>query len=1111
MSGKAEEKTVYAYEVFPINFNLLPDEKQAEVVERFKGFLNALSRELRIHVVKSKKAVDLGGESFEATYYRFFMESLGSPIDHLLTHMGLRYQRVTEVEKVEPVKVFPKFMALPEGRLMKAFTIYALPGSLVEGFITETYGAVDRVLIEFKPLPPEQAVRRIDRYAKLIGGLRAADVSKGRSVPKEVELKVAMVNELHDKLIAGLARLFEVKANLCVSGKDKAELRANERTVKEVLQARLVRVDSPSYLQYEMALGDEGKRLFMDTDTAACFFPFISEDVIETPGGIFLGFNTMTGAPVIYDPLLRMNQNIMIIGRAGAGKCISGDTMVVDADTGVMLPIRQIVEERKHRRILTLAGNYKLDKRPVDAFHDNGEQDVYEVRTRIGRKIKATANHPFLTIDGWKACGQLKPGDRIATPRVIPVFGDLDVPDYQLVVLAHVLGNGCCVARSVKVICRKENLKELIGSASKFPFTQARIRQRKGAFEVTFTAKRLRKPAPIKKEGIIKEYNIQPLLRERRNPARTEVQSRLYRDGLTLSQIAEIFHVTPEAVAFRLKRAGVIQPVRKSGVRTWLEELGLFGKRSTEKEIPQFVFRLRKEKLALFLNRLFACDGWMAACKDGRISIGYSSSSRKMAEQVQHLLLRFGVVAKFREKQTKKRPSYMVEISNTDMVKRFIQEIGNFGREGYSAVKALCEGRRSNPNVDTVPRSVWRLVREAKRACGKTWVDVGRALGYKSPKSFTSCLKRCPSRETLRQVALVFNSKELLDIAASDVFWDEVESVTYSGREKVYDLTVVPTHNFVANDIIVHNSFTSKVLLSRLTARHRNLAFFIIDPENEYGHVGRMLGAEVVDVQPGKLMGLDPVQIFAESKDTAAAIIADIARVREEELYDELRNVVGVSDTIFDVFMNASQELKKRLRNLVDGADRFLVAGDPLPFTRRMVFNLQALHRAYQLSPERSVTLQAANVLIFSKIWQMIDNPQFIPLQDPKLVIVDEVWMYLTMPAAARFLEGVARRGRKRNVIFAVNTQRASDVLEGAGGRALAENCATKILMRQDESAIKNVGETFRLSSYEMDAVLEFEPGQAILVAEDVHIPVRFMATRDEYALFTTKPAERLI
>jgi len=616
----------YAYEVFPINFGMLSDEKQAEVVDRFKAFLNGLSCELRVHVVRSKKSVDLGGgEAFETTFYRFFIESLGSPIDHLLTHMGLKFQRVTEVPTVEPVRVFPKHMVLPGGQLMKTYTIYALPGSLIEGFITETYGVAERVLIDFKPLPPDQAVKRIDKYAKLIGGLRLADVSRGKSAPKEVELKAAMAAELRDKLIAGLSRLFEVKANMCTVGADREELKSNERKLKDTLQARLVQIDSPSYLQYELAVGIEGKRLFVDTDTAACFFPFISEDVIETPGGIFLGVNTMTGAPVIYDPLLRMNQNIMIVGKTGCGK-----------------------------------------------------------------------------------------------------------------------------------------------------------------------------------------------------------------------------------------------------------------------------------------------------------------------------------------------------------------------------------------------------------------------------------------------------------------------------------------------------SFSAKLFLSRLASRHRNLAFFIIDPENEYGYIGKALGAEVVEVQPGKLMGLDPVQIFADSKDTAAAILADIAKV-PDDLYDELRSVVGTCDTIFDVFMNSSQELRKRLRNLVDGADRFLVAGDPLPFTKRMVFNLLPLHRAYQLNPEKSVTLQAANVLIFSKIWQMLDNPEFLPLQDPKLVIVDEVWMYCALPAAARFLEGVARRGRKRNIVFITNTQRASDILEGAGGRALAENCATKILMRQDESAVRLVAEAFGLSSYETDAVLDFEPGQALLIAESIHIPIKFLATRNEYPLFTTKPTERLM
>ena len=37
------EKAAYVYEVFPINFNMLPDERQAEVVDRFKAFLNGLA------------------------------------------------------------------------------------------------------------------------------------------------------------------------------------------------------------------------------------------------------------------------------------------------------------------------------------------------------------------------------------------------------------------------------------------------------------------------------------------------------------------------------------------------------------------------------------------------------------------------------------------------------------------------------------------------------------------------------------------------------------------------------------------------------------------------------------------------------------------------------------------------------------------------------------------------------------------------------------------------------------------------------------------------------------------------------------------------------------
>jgi replicative DNA helicase len=43
-------------------------------------------------------------------------------------------------------------------------------------------------------------------------------------------------------------------------------------------------------------------------------------------------------------------------------------------------------------------------------------------------------------------------------------------------------------------------------------------------------------------------------------------------------------------------------------------------------------------------------------------------------------------------------------------------------------------------------------------------------------------------------------------LANSDVYWDEILSIEPDGEEEVYDLTVDELHNFVAADIILHNS-----------------------------------------------------------------------------------------------------------------------------------------------------------------------------------------------------------------------------------------------------------------------------------------------------------------
>ena len=87
--------------------------------------------------------------------------------------------------------------------------------------------------------------------------------------------------------------------------------------------------------------------------------------------------------------------------------------------------------------------------------------------------------------------------------------------------------------------------------------------------------------------------------------------------------------------------------------------LGLLGKDSYAKFIPQDVFVLTRPRLALFLNRLFSGDGgiWMQKSKGkhGCPVIGYGSMSQVLVRQVQHLLLRFGIISCIRDRTSRDR------------------------------------------------------------------------------------------------------------------------------------------------------------------------------------------------------------------------------------------------------------------------------------------------------------------------------------------------------------------------------------------------------------------------------------------------------------------------
>jgi replicative DNA helicase len=69
-------------------------------------------------------------------------------------------------------------------------------------------------------------------------------------------------------------------------------------------------------------------------------------------------------------------------------------------------------------------------------------------------------------------------------------------------------------------------------------------------------------------------------------------------------------------------------------------------------------------------------------------------------------------------------------------------------------------------------------------------LETGRSTGMMSSTSTTSTTE----------------GKKMVALAQGDVYWDEIKSIEPAGEAEVYDLTVEGLHNFVAADIVVHNS-----------------------------------------------------------------------------------------------------------------------------------------------------------------------------------------------------------------------------------------------------------------------------------------------------------------
>ncbi|RMD71183.1 MAG: hypothetical protein D6819_02345, partial [Gammaproteobacteria bacterium] len=232
-----------------------------------------------------------------------------------------------------------------------------------------------------------------------------------------------------------------------------------------------------------------------------------------------------------------------------------------------------------------------------------------------------------------------------------------------------------------------------------------------------------------------------------------------------------------------------------------------------EKRIPQEVFRYSPKTLALFLGRLWSTDG---SIENTRIS--YSSSSQGLIDDLSHLLLRMGISTIHRSRSTSHRPNWEIIISDQKDVISFSEKIGPYlvGQKRERLAKLAHEARqRTRTNsIYAVPAEVFSCIKEAKRQSGRSWTQAGKVVGLPGNRLSSGLNLRVPKRALSRQrVALLgkaFASQALASLAEAEVLWDPIVEITPVGEKPVYDLEVPPFANFVAQDIVVHNSMGKK-------------------------------------------------------------------------------------------------------------------------------------------------------------------------------------------------------------------------------------------------------------------------------------------------------------
>lgn len=196
---------------------------------------------------------------------------------------------------------------------------------------------------------------------------------------------------------------------------------------------------------------------------------------------------------------------------------------------------------------------------------------------------------------------------------------------------------------------------------------------------------------------------------------------------------------------------------RIKGICSKLRELGIYGQTKSAKRLPNDIHTYDYKSLTELIGGLYDTDGYIRICNDKRVRIILTQSHREILDQVQEVLLHFGVHGTVRKINTKPR-------THTSNGRTIVDRDGE-----------------------------WRLEINDMTSVAKFAEHITLSVGYK--QAALDCVW------TFTQTHLAKHRNYVCGVHI-----DRIVKIEDIGLRPIYNLTAKEQHNYIANGIVTHNT-----------------------------------------------------------------------------------------------------------------------------------------------------------------------------------------------------------------------------------------------------------------------------------------------------------------